>query len=77
MTAEEFVEQTFIIGIDEPFIGEDWKNIKKLMQDFAKLKCEEQKQLCIDELKSCLKYDVGWTLQVYETNLLETELPEF
>lgn len=77
MTAKEFVEQTFIIGIDEPFIGEDWKNIKKLMQDFAKLKCEEQKQLCINELQSCFKYDVGWALQVYETKILETKLPEF
>lgn len=83
MTTEEFLNNSNKRHNLKMLFGSFFKEseieveVKQLITDFAKLKCEKQKQLCLDEIKSCLKYDVDWTLQVYENKILETKLPEF
>lgn len=60
MTAEEFLQKTLIEGIiipDNYFRGDEFNQITQVMQEFAKIKCDELKSELEPQLLflSCLQ----------------------
>lgn len=87
MTAEEFFKHLYpnwgIFNISPKTQAQlkiDAECEKQQMLTFAKqyaqLKCQEQRELCVKEAIEIFEYDVKWALEVYENRILNAPEPE-
>jgi spore coat polysaccharide biosynthesis predicted glycosyltransferase SpsG len=70
MTAEEYIDK---YGYGE-LVNYDLDSIINLMRDFARLKCEEQRELCAKEIKrNAVIFDI---LGINQETILNSPEPE-